>query len=272
MAIVLGSGMGEVARRITSPVWIPFHNVPGLTAPSVGGHNGRITFGHWTNHPVLAFEGRLHLYEGHTDRAVTQCVHVAFALGARTILFTNAAGGIHDSLSPGSLMAIRDHIEWNRPYCWRYPVPGGTGPERTAPYSAEILAQLHASAKRMGMELYEGVYASVLGPTYETPAEIRALRACGADAVGMSTTREVSAAAALGMRCAAISCITNRAAGLSEQLIKHEDVLATTQLQSDRLGALLQDLLRAGERGSPSSPNSARSVQIRALHRGADRA
>src|SRR5262249_16446939 len=127
MAIVLGSGMGEVARRIASPVCIPFHDVPGLTAPSVGGHSGRITFGEGAGRPVLIFEGRLHLYEGHTDRAVTQCVHEAFALGARTILFTNAAGGIHDSLSPGSLMVIRDHIEWNRPYCWRYPGPGGTG-------------------------------------------------------------------------------------------------------------------------------------------------
>jgi purine-nucleoside phosphorylase len=194
---------------------------------------------------VLVFEGRLHLYEGHSDRAVTQYVHVAFALGARTILFTNAAGGIHNSLSPGSLMAIRDHIEWNRPYCWRYPGPGGTGPERASPYSMEMLAQLHASAKRMGMELHEGVYASVLGPNYETPAEIRALRACGADAVGMSTTREVSAAVALGMGCAAISCITNRAAGLSDGPIKHEEVLATTEFQSDRLAALLEELLRA---------------------------
>jgi purine-nucleoside phosphorylase len=246
VAVVLGSGMGDVARRITSPVCIPFHDVPGLAAPSVGGHFGQITFGQWAGRPVLIFEGRLHLYEGHTNRAVTQCVHVAFALGSRTILFTNAAGGIHDSLSPGSLMAIRDHIEWNRSYCWRYPGPGGTGPERASPYSAEMLVQLHASANRMGMELHEGVYASVLGPNYETPAEIRALRACGADAVGMSTTREVSAAAALGMRCAAISCITNRAAGLSEQLIKHEEVLATTQLQSDRLAGLLEDLLRAG--------------------------
>jgi purine-nucleoside phosphorylase len=246
MAIVLGSGMGEVARRVACPVRIPFHEVPGLPTPAVVGHRGCIAFGRWAGRPVLVFEGRLHLYEGHADRAVTQCVHVAFALGARTILFTNAAGGIHDSLLPGSLMAIRDHFEWNRPCCWRYPGPGGTGPERASPYSAELLAQLHASGKRVGMELHEGVYASVLGPNYETPAEIRALRACGADAVGMSTTREVSAAAARGMRCAAISCITNRAAGLSEQLIKHEEVLATTQLQSDRLAGLIDDLLRAG--------------------------
>src|SRR5262249_15117437 len=193
---------------------------------------------------VLLFEGRLHHYEGHSWESVTAPVRVAAGLGAPVMLFTNAAGGIHDALTPGSLMAIRDHIEWTRTDCWRLPGPGGPGAARPAPYSARLLRQLAEAAQGIGLRLHQGTYAAVSGPCYETPAEIRALRAWGADAVGMSTAQEVQAACDLGLACAAVSCVTNRAAGLSAAPLDHEEVLATAAAQADRLADLLEAFLR----------------------------
>ena len=139
---------------------------------------------------MLVFEGRLHFYEGHAWADVVRPVHIAHALGARLWLATNAAGGIHADLGPGSLMAIRDHILWNVPRPWLNPVPA-LGPPRPSPYSPQLLEVLSKAGRALGVELPEGIYASVTGPCYETPAEIRTLRAWGADAVGMSTAREV---------------------------------------------------------------------------------
>jgi len=170
-------------------------------------------------------------------------VQTAAFLGAKVLLLTDAAGGIHDALAPGSLMALTDHIEWTRPYCWRLPGPGGVGPERPSPYSRRLRRLLVQTARDLGLELQEGIYAAVTGPCYETPAEIRALQVWGADAVGMSTAREVQATFALGMECAAVSCITNRAAGLSSSPLNHEEVLATAAAQGERLGQLLEAFL-----------------------------
>jgi len=243
LALVLGSGLGAVARRLTSPISVPFRDVPGLPPTSVLGHSGSLTLGDWNGKSVLVFEGRLHLYEGHSPETAAIPVTTAHALGVSAIVFTNASGGIHESLLPGALMAIRDHMDWTRPYAWRIPGPGSIGPERPSPYGADLRCKLLQAAKSAGVELHEGVYASVTGPNYETPAEIRALRACGADAVGMSTAREVEAAHALGMECAAVSCITNRAAGLGFGPISHEDVLACAARQSERLADLLEEFL-----------------------------
>jgi purine-nucleoside phosphorylase len=174
---------------------------------------------------------------------VVRPVQVAHQLGARVLLMTNAAGGIHESLGPGNLMAIRDHIEWTRPYCWRQPGPGGLGPERPSPYSARLRQRVLQAAKDREIELAEGLYAAVTGPSYETPAEIRALKAWGADAVGMSTAREVQQGFDLGMECAAVSCITNKAAGLSAGAINHEEVLTIARAQGKRLAGLLEQVL-----------------------------
>jgi purine-nucleoside phosphorylase len=168
----------------------------------------------------------------------------AASLGAGVLLLTNAAGGIHGALAAGSLMVIRDHIEWTRPYCWRLPGPGALGGPWPSPYSPRLLQLLTEAARGLGMELHQGIYAAVTGPCYETPAEIRALKAWGADAVGMSTAREIQAGCDAGMECAALSCITNRAAGLSDGPLNHEEVLTTAAAQNERLADLLEGFLR----------------------------
>ncbi|HZT82038.1 MAG TPA: purine-nucleoside phosphorylase [Gemmataceae bacterium] len=236
-AIVLGSGMAPVAARLHAPRAVPFAAVPSLPPPTVAGHGGRLLLGGWYGRRVLVFEGRLHRYEGHPWADVVRPVHVARDLGAPVLLLTNAAGGIHPALGPGSLMAITDHIDWTRPYCWREPSA------RPSPYSPRLRDLFHTAARAAGIELHQGVYAALTGPCYETPAEIRALRAWGAAAVGMSTAREAQAAAELGLECAAVSCITNRAAGLGDGPLSHEEVLATGQALAGRLADLLGGLL-----------------------------
>ena len=242
--LVLGSGMGAVASRLQGAVAVPFGQVPGLPAASVAGHGGRLALGQWAGVRVLVYEGRLHFYEGHGWDVVTRPVRVAAELGARVALLTNAAGGIADALGPGSLMALRDHLEWTWPYWWRRPGPGGLGGARPSPYSPRLLDLLASAAATLGFELPQGVYASVPGPCYETPAEIRALKAWGADAVGMSTAREIQAAADAGLECAAVSCITNRAAGLSAAPLSHAEVLATAAAASARLTDLVEAFLK----------------------------
>jgi purine-nucleoside phosphorylase len=244
VALVLGSGMGEVARRLQAVASASFAEVPGLAVPSVAGHQGKICLGHWGGQRALVFLGRLHHYEGYPWPCVVGPVHVAHALGARILVLTNAAGGIHDALGPGSFMAIHDHVEWTRPACWKQPGPGALGPARPSPYSARIRGLLQEAARTLGMELPEGIYASVTGPSYETPAEIRALKQWGADAVGMSTAREIQTGYELGLECAALSCITNRAAGLAAGAIHHGEVLTTATTQIPRLGELVEGFLQ----------------------------
>jgi purine-nucleoside phosphorylase len=241
--LVLGSGMGDVAGRLRAEESVAFAEIAGVDGCSVPGHSGRLSVGEWSGKRVLVFAGRLHYYEGHPWRAVTMLAEIAAFVGARVLLLTNAAGGIHDDLAPGSLMAIRDHFEWTRGYCWRRPGPGGIGTARPSPYAARLLPLLQTAAEDLEIRLHAGVYAAVTGPCYETPAEIRALRSCGADAVGMSTAREVEAAHARGLKCAAISCITNRAAGLGCGPISHQEVLSTASTRCEQLARLIERFL-----------------------------
>jgi purine-nucleoside phosphorylase len=234
-ALVLGSGLGSAAR-LSGACAVPFAEVPGLPAATVAGHRGCLALGEWGGRRVLVFEGRAHFYEGHPWRDVTAPVRAAAFLGARVLLLTNAAGGIRDDLGPGSLMAVRDHIEWTRPYCWRQP--------GSSPYAPRLLDLLDEAAVAAGLALRRGVYAMVTGPCYETPAEVRALRAWGAHAVGMSTAREARAACDAGLECAAVSCVTNRAAGLGAGPLDHEEVLTAARAQSERLADLLEEFLR----------------------------
>jgi purine-nucleoside phosphorylase len=243
VVIVLGSGMGPVAQRVRALHSVSFAEIPGLPAVSVHGHKGCLTLGDWAGRRVLVFEGRLHYYEGHAWETVTLPVRTAAALGARVAVMTNAAGGIAAPLSPGCLMAITDHLECNRPYWWRHPGPDGLGPARPSPYSTRLLEGLLQAAAQAGIVLHEGVYAAVTGPCYETPAEIRALKAWGADAVGMSTAREIQAGHDMGLECAAVSCITNRAAGLSGQPLNHDEVLAMAATQAEQIAQLLEGFL-----------------------------
>ena len=241
-AIVLGSGLGGVTANFAERASLPFGEIPGLVPVTVHGHRGRLAVGDWAGVPLLVFYGRLHFYEGHSWEVVTGPVHTAAVLGAKTLILTNAAGGIHPALGPGSLMAIRDHIKLLGSEAWR--MLADTTPQFA--YSPRLVEAMQAHEAAAGRDLLAGVYAALTGPCYETPAEIRALAACGADAVGMSTAREAEAATALGLEVAAVSCITNRAAGLSDGPLDHAEVLANANLAVERLGAILEHVIRAG--------------------------
>jgi len=243
VALVLGSGMGAIIDRMRPVAYVSYADVTGVSAPGVAGHRGRLTLAEWNGPPVIVLEGRLHFYEGHPWERIFLLVRFVASLGIRTILHTNAAGGIHDDLLPGSLMAVTDHIDCTRPCWWREPGPGGIGSGRPSPYSTRLRDAFRVTAGRQGLTLRQGIYAALTGPCYETPAEIKALRSWGADAVGMSTAREVLAGVEAGLECAAVSLITNRAAGLSTTPLNHEEVLTTAAAQSERLGALLEGVV-----------------------------
>jgi purine-nucleoside phosphorylase len=244
-ALILGSGMGSVTDRITPRSVVGFGDVPGLVPPTVAGHKGQIILGELAGRPVLAFTGRLHFYEGHPWEKVVRPIEIAAELGARLLVLTNASGGINEALQPGSLLTLTDHIEWNRPNPWRTPGPGGLGGERPSPYSVRLLDELAHAAAVADVPLHRGIYLSVTGPCYETPAEIRAAREVGADAVGMSTTREALRASELGLEVAAISCIANRAAGLSGGPLSHKEVLEVVSKASANLADLLAAFVAA---------------------------
>ena len=229
-AVVLGSGLGDVHSCFQEVASLHFSDIPGLAATSVGGHAGRLAVGDWQGVPALVFFGRSHFYEGHTWDAVTAPIRLAAELGAKRLILTNAAGGIHPELSPGSLMALRGHLSILDRTAWK------TASIAT-PYSSRLLRLLEE------FPMLTGVYAALTGPSYETPAEIRALAAMGAQAVGMSTAREAEAAANLGLEVAAISCITNRAAGLGDAPLDHAEVMVNAKLAVDRLGEAIGRLI-----------------------------
>ncbi|MCE9532149.1 MAG: purine-nucleoside phosphorylase [Planctomycetes bacterium] len=241
-AVVLGSGQSTVLADLTETASLSFADVPGLPLPSVQGHSGRIVLGYSGQTPLLIFQGRVHFYEGHTWEKVAGPVRLAADLGIKTLLLTNAAGGIHPSLEPGSMMILRDHLFWQRPDAWQGPTPSGCPNlrgERPSPYSPRLVQVLKEAGRSIGEELLDGIYAAVTGPSYETPAEIRALRTAGADAVGMSTAYECETARSLGVEVAAISAITNKGAGLSEGTLDHHDVLHIMAGIRQRLGRLI---------------------------------
>lgn len=240
VALVLGSGLGDLAERLTEAIAVPFGGIPGLFAPSVHGHSGRLLLGQWSGQRVLLFAGRSHFYEGHPWRSVVEPMRLVRQLGAKIVVLTNAVGGIRDDLGPGSLVALRDHFDWTRPCCWKHPGAG----ERPSPYAPRLLAALDRAARDLGFSLPTGVYGQVTGPCYETPAEVRALRIRGADIVGMSTSREIQVAHGLGLECAAISCVCNKAAGLSDGPIHHGEVLERAAAMRARLTELMEAFLR----------------------------
>ncbi len=226
-AIVLGSGLGELAAQIENARSIPYAGIPGFHATNVAGHRGELIHGTLGGREVLALAGRFHMYEGHGPAAAGFPVRVLHALGARVLFVSNAAGGINRSFSPGDLMIIEDHLN----LMFRNPLTGAVVqgddrfPDMSSPYSPRLIALLRQCAKAKGVSLKTGVYAGLLGPSYETPAEVRMLAGLGADAVGMSTVPEVIVAAALRMEVAGVSLITNAAAGISEVPLSHADVV-----------------------------------------------
>jgi len=242
VALILGSGLGRLATQMSPVLDRAFADVPGFAPAGIHGHAGRVIAGPLDGVDVLIFAGRWHVYEGYDPEMAALPVRLAHALGARALFVSNAAGGISRSLHSGDLMIIRDHIN----LMWRNPLAGPLAPHETrfpdmsAPYDRHLAAALRAAAADARMPVAEGVYAAVLGPSYETPAEIRMLERFGADAVGMSTVPEVIAARALGMRVAGVSLIANAAAGLGEAPLDHADVLAA----ADRASAPFERLVR----------------------------
>ncbi len=242
-ALVLGSGLNRATEAWNRIASLRFEEIPGLAPTSVSGHRGELGLFDFRGERVLVFHGRLHFYEGHSWETVEQPVRIARELGACTLLLTNASGGIRPRQEPGTLMAIRDQIAANRPNWWRLPGLGGAAPPSPSPYSPRLLGLLQSAAGDIGLNLHEGAYAAVTGPCYETPAEIRALRSIGADAVGMSTVHEANVALSLGMEVAGVSCIANWAAGLSPTPLSHAEVLAMVTSASGKMTQLLNAFL-----------------------------
>jgi len=247
VALVLGSGLGAFADDLEDRVAIPYADIPGMPVSAVSGHAGNLVLGRARGVPVAAMQGRVHLYEGHGVEAVVFGARLMVALGARTLIVTNAAGGIREGLVPGDLMGIEDHLNLTGQNCLVGANEDELGPrfvDMTEAYDRELLALADRTAKDLGFSLKRGVYAGLLGPTYETPAEVRMLRTLGADAVGMSTVVEVIAARHMGARVLGMSCITNVAAGLGGGLLSHDEVKETADRVRDRFAALLSGVLR----------------------------
>ncbi len=247
VAIVLGSGLGELAGRVSDATVIPYRRIPHFPRPAVKGHAGTLHLGHWGKLPVAILQGRVHLYEGYTPAEIVFPVRALGLAGVEILIPTCAAGGIAPSARSGSLMLFSDHINFQG---WS-PL-GGDVDERwgtrfldlSAAYDLRLRRIARQAAKALRLKYFEGVYAAVPGPNYETPAEIRALKRLGADAVGMSTVPEVIAARQMNMRVLAIAAITNRAAGLAKGPLGHEDVLEAGHRASGDLTRLLDRVLR----------------------------
>jgi xanthosine phosphorylase len=244
VGIVLGSGLGAVAEAVQGAVHVPYEELPGFPRPTVAGHAGSAVLGHIGDVPVAVLQGRAHVYEGGAMDLIRTPIRELRAAGAEILVLTNAAGSLRADVGPGSLMAITDHINMTGVNVLTGPNDDAIGPRfpslRDA-YDPELIARLHAAAQAIDVTLHDGVYLAVGGPSFETPAEIRAFRTLGADAVGMSTVHETIVARHAGLRVAAISTITNLAEGLSSEPLSHEQTLRDAQ----RAAGALTDLLTA---------------------------
>jgi purine-nucleoside phosphorylase len=245
IAIVLGSGLGGLADRIGSSEVVPFREIPGFPESTVVGHAGALISGRLGGKPIVALSGRFHVYEGHSARLAGFPIRVVHALGAQTLIVSNAAGGVNRLFKAGDLMLIRDHINLT----FRNPLIGALEagdlrfPDMSEPYDSGLAAIARRVASEQGVQLRDGVYAGLLGPAYETPAEVRMLERLGADAVGMSTVPEVIVARARGMSVLGISCITNMACGISAEPLSHEDVLETTRRVGETFAGLVETIV-----------------------------
>ena len=244
-AVVLGSGLGGFASEIEEQTVIPFTEIPDFPVSTVKGHAGRLIFGKLFGKDILAMQGRFHRYEGYDMKDVTLYVRVMFMLGIENLVLTNAAGGINTDFVPGDLMLITDHFSL---FC-QNPLFGKNDerfgprfPSMSEAYSKESALVAEKAASRLGIPLKKGVYCYTPGPTYETPAEIRALKALGCDACGMSTVPEAIVANHCGMKVLGISCITNMAAGITQKPLCHEEVMETGRAAGEKFGLLMKEI------------------------------
>lgn len=246
IAIVLGSGLGEFADEAADSVKIAFTDIPHFPRSTAVGHAGRLVLGKISGCPIVIMQGRVHLYEGYPASQVGFPMRVFSRLGVGAAILTNAAGGINLDYGQGRLVVIKDHINLQG----QNPLVGledhRLGPrfiDMTQAYSIDYRRIAVAAARKLGIEIPEGVYAGLLGPSYETPAEIRLLRTIGADLVGMSTVTEVIVARQIGLKVLAISCVTNMAAGILDQPLNHEEVLETGRRVAGQFKALLREVI-----------------------------
>jgi len=246
VGLILGSGLGGLTRQIQESVRIPFGEIPGFPEATVVGHDGALIVGTLGGRQVAALSGRFHMYEGHPAALAGFPVRVLRALGARELFVSNAAGGISPKLAVGDLMMICDHLNLMGTNPLVGPLQQGEVrfPDMTDAYDPGLRRSLRTTAEKLGIGLREGVYAGLLGPSYETPVEVKMLRTLGADAVGMSTVPEVIVARSLGMRVAGISCITNAAAGVTGAALSHAEVLETTARVSASFESLVIEFLK----------------------------
>jgi purine-nucleoside phosphorylase len=246
VAVVLGSGLGGFADELTNAAPIRYDEIPGFAQATVEGHAGRLVIGQIGESAVAAMQGRFHFYEGYSLEEVTFPIRVLKLLGVRTLILTNASGALNVEFTPGSLMVITDHINLMGvnpligPNDERF---GSRFPDLTNSYAAELQDVVLQEARGMGMQMFRGVYASLTGPSYETPAEIHMVRSLGADAVGMSTVPEAIVARHMDMKVVGISCITNLAAGVSDRPVDHEQVIATGERVREQFTELLRRVI-----------------------------
>ncbi len=246
VGVVLGSGLGGFADAVDDQVEIPYGEIPGWPAATAVGHAGALVLGRFGGVAVAVMKGRAHLYEGHPPAAVVFGVRVLGSLGARSLVLTNACGAIDPSIEPGRLVVVSDHLNLQGTSPLVGPNDDALGPrfpDMTDAYDPAYRAIAREAATRIGLDLGEGVYAAWLGPAFETPAEIRMMRTLGADLVGMSTVPEVLAARHMGIRCLALSCVTNAAAGVRPEPIDHEQVLEVGARAAVDLVGLLREVV-----------------------------
>jgi purine-nucleoside phosphorylase len=248
VGLILGSGLGGYADQLAKTAAIDYANIPGFVASTVHGHQGRLVLGERRGARCIAMQGRIHMYEGHTAAAVAFPARVMVALGAKIVIVTNAAGGLNPRWSPGTLMLIRDHLDFLRDHPLRGPNDDRLGPrfpDMTHAYAPELRTIVKEAAATAKIALEDGVYVAMPGPTYETPAEVQMLQRLGADATGMSTVPEVIAVRHMGARVIGLSCITNHAAGITGDELSHDEVTATAARVRTTFEALLDATLAA---------------------------
>jgi purine-nucleoside phosphorylase len=246
IGLILGSGLGVIGDELEDAVTIPYENIPHFPVSTVEGHAGELVLGKLQGRNIVLMRGRFHMYEGYEPERTALPVRVMKALGVTTLLVTNAAGGVNLSYKPGNLMLISDHINLTG----RNPLVGPNDnalgvrfPDMSDAYSRRLRAIAQQTASELGFSIQEGVYVGLLGPNYETPAEIRMLRTLGVDAVGMSTVSEVIVARHSGIEVLGISCISNMAAGILDQPLSHEEVMETTELVKEQFLSLVLTIL-----------------------------
>lgn len=245
--IILGSGLGDIANSINNPIIIPYSSIPNFPQSSVSGHKGQLIIGQLNNHTVICLQGRFHLYEGHSPQIINTIIQALKVLGIQQLIVTNAAGSLNIDFAPGSIMMISDHINFSG----QNPLVGFDDekygprfPSMANAYPNDLRSKMRQIASSLNIKLNEGVYIMVLGPNFETAAEIRAFQILGADAVGMSTVPEVICATRCGIKVLGLSVITNYGTGMSDSTTSHTETLTQGQKASQNLSLLIQTYLK----------------------------